>query len=689
MKEPVPELPFNPFVDIAVGNPWKSAEPDVKSINEGAYDGLLSLIKQLSKTPNLAALVLGSAGSGKTHLIKRLLQSHDVDVLFVYVHPMKDHKRVFTTLMEHVSTNLASRPPWINDSTHATQLDLMVANVVTAAFENYLQLNPDDPGSIFLKTVKRDPLKILSFKKSSKWNQLLDNTQEFLKDRSSFHSVTSKKVLRAMFQYLDKSKREAVRTFLSGTIPDQDECEALGLTYTEGDWSIEAQEQRSKDILRTIGGLLEFYRPMVLCFDQLDSMEGPELIRAMGTLFMDIVNEIENILPIGFVRPDNWDNRFKRYLDTSAEHRMTAQSFSLMGCNREQALEIVKARLAWAFQGASTVPADAFFPFDRATLETRLKGITSPRDVLSITNTMLSRGEGRLPRENPAEVVKQEFESQREKLLALTEQEPVRQDTMVAAFKLYFENRKDQHNYQASNIEVSGGDIRLHARPANGSLRERTVEICIEMAAHWNPLGKCIERLKGSLESHSSDFVFLIRDDRWRIPPKKGGMPKTVEKLKEFQGAGGYLQYVDYRALTALYALVYTWDKVCAGDLSYVAGKHGERREVDLSTFLGFVKEEFNCDVLSSLELQFLEAEVPRIQKVPRPSVQKEKEICSEIESILGTPPYKFRLEQILGGLQKKGISKELTHDLLAQLMGKYSDKFGQIAVTPPIYFLK
>jgi hypothetical protein len=623
MKGSGPERPFNLFVDIAVGNPWKSAEPDVRSVNSAAYEGLLRLIRQLHKTPNLAALVLGSAGSGKTHLIKRLLQSHDVDVLFVYVHPMKDHKRVFTTLMEHVSTNLASRPPWIGESLHVTQIDLMVANVITAGFENYLSLNPDDPGKIYLKTVKKDPLKILSFRKSPKWKVLLGNTQDFLKDRPSFDSVTSQRVLRAMFQYLDTSKREAVRTFFSGTIPDQDECEALGFAYGEGDWSIEAQEQRSKDILRTIGGLLEFYRPMVLCFDQLDSIDSPELIRATGTLFMDIVNEIENVLPVGFVRPDNWDNRFKKYLDTSAEHRMTSQTFPLIGCDIEQALDIIKARLAWAFQSASVVPSDPFFPFNRASLETRLKGITSPRDVLSMAKNMLSQEEKRPQGENPANVVKKQFEAEREKLLALTEQEQLRQDTVVAALKLYFENQRGRHGYQTTDVEVLGGDIRLHAKPTNTALQERIVEIRVETAAHWNPLGKSLARLKGSIESHSSDFVFLIRDSRCPIPPKQGAMPKTVEKLTEFEIAGGYLHYIDYQALAALYALVYTWDKVSAGDLSYVAGEHGELQEVDLATFFMLVSEEFTCEALNQLEFQFLGPEPIEKRRVQRPTAQE------------------------------------------------------------------
>ncbi len=492
-----------------------------------------------------------------------------------------------------------------------------------------------------------------------------------------------------MFQYLDKSKRGAVRTYLSGTVPDQEESEALGLKFAEGDWSIEAQEQRSKDILKTIGGLLEFYRPMVLCFDQLDSMEAPELIRAIGTLFMDIVNETENVLPIGFVRPENWEHHFKKHLDEPAVERMTANVFPLTGCNIEQALDIVKARLAWAFQADSINPSDPFFPLDRSRIETSLKGITSPRQVLSTANNLLSREEQNPPRENPHDVVKKQFEAERERLLALGEQEPARQDTLAAALKLYFENQKNRRGYNVNSIEASDGSLRLHISSADKGLRKRFVEIRVETAAHWKPLCKSLDLLKESMKSQSNDFVFVIRDDRCRIPPKKGAMPKTVARLKEFEKAGGYLYYVDYQALAAFYALVYTWDKVGAGDLSYVAGEHGEVREVGLATFLGFVSQDFACDLLSRLELQFLEAESPKKPSIPHPTAQKEKEILSAIQTILGTAPYKFKLEQILAALQNKGVAKDLTHDLLAGLMGKYADMFGYINVTPPIYFLK
>jgi|GEM_PF-1882845 len=689
MKGPGPDLPFNPFVDVAVGNPWKSAEPDVRNINVKAYQGVIRLVEQLRRTPHLAALVLGSAGGGKTHLIKRFIQSHDIDVVFVYVHPIKDHNRAFTSLVEQVATDLATRLPWASANVRVTQLDLIVAHVIAAAFEDYLEHNPHDPGRIFLKTIKMAPLKIFTFQTSPKWNDLITNAEEFLRDRTSFQGPTSKSVLRAAFQYLDKTKREAVRTFLGGTIPDQEDCDALGLRFSEGDWSLEAQEERSKHVLKTIGGLLEFYRPMVLCFDQLDSLESPDLIRSIGTLFMDIVNETENILPIGFARPENWENRFKKHLDTAAAQRMESEILSLHGCSSEQALEIVRERLAWAYSTISANPPDPFFPLERPALEKRLKGVTSPRGVLSAANQMLKDSKTEAVGEDPIEVLKRSFESEWEKLLAMGEPEPARQDTITAAFELYFKHRAEDCGYRVGAIEASGGDIRLHVHPVKKELGPRIVRMRIETGQHWMSLGRSLGRLKRSLEDQAADFAFFIRDDRSHIPPRKGAMPRTVEKLAEFERAGGQTVYIDYRTLSALYALVYTWDKIGSGDLSYVTKEDGERREVDRDAFLSFVRHGFTSNVLTRMESQFLGQQPPKRKKGVRVSSRKEKELRDAIILILRKTPYKFTSDQILAGLQRENLAKDLSHDLLAELLGKHQDQFECIGVTPPIYFLK
>ena len=65
----------NPFVSSSVGDPMKNRYPDVASINETAFKGLVQLIEQKIRTPDLpcAGMVFGETGSGKTHLISRTL----------------------------------------------------------------------------------------------------------------------------------------------------------------------------------------------------------------------------------------------------------------------------------------------------------------------------------------------------------------------------------------------------------------------------------------------------------------------------------------------------------------------------------------------------------------------------------------------------------------------------------------
>ncbi len=687
MDAPFPLPPFNPFADVAVGNPWKSSEPDVGTINSEAYNALLGLVKQIGATPNLAALVLGMAGGGKTHLIKRLIFAHDVEAVFVYVHPLKDHNRIFTSLMEQVASNLAARPPWLIDAGHVSQLDLVVANVVAAGFEHYLGEHPDDPGKIFLETIKKSPLKILSFRKSPKWTDLLKNTHDFLKKRHSFHSPMSKKVLRAMFQYVDKSAKEAAGTFLSGTIPDEEECQALGLKFSEGDWTIEAQEQRSKEILRTIGGLLEFYRPMVLCFDQLDSLESSQLVRAMGTVFMDIVNETENILPVGFVRPENWEERFEKILDTAAEQRMASNVFSLKGCNLEQGLQIVQERLAWAYEGHEPGPPDTFYPLDRATVRKVLQGVTSPREIITIANKLFLKKPD-VTVEDPLKVVRDSFLAEREKILALTDQEPARQDTITAALKSCFENCKEREGFAFAIRDCSGGNLKVNLLPREQRENQRMALVRVETAVHWSPLAKTFVSLAESLKSRESDYAVVLRDHRMRIPPKNGGMPKTLERLKEFEAAGGKVVYIDYKSLADLYALVYTLDKVTSGDLSYVGSPNGQRKEVERSVLVKYIRDEFHSELFDQLVHFFLDTKIPK-KKIKRFGIHEEDKIVQAIELMLKKPPFKFKLEQIMLGIKKKGLSITVTPDLVAQLIGKRCDKFEQLAVTPPIYYMK
>jgi hypothetical protein len=599
MRRFTPQWNFNPFVNTAVGSPWSSREPDVPSINSRAYQEIFALLRQIDKTPQSAALVLGEAGTGKTHLIKRLVSSSDADMIFVYVHPFKDHRTMFRSLMEQIVQDLEIRPRTRGDLSGHTQLECIVAHVIARAFADYVHRYPDEGGRPFLAKMKSKPLKVLSFRQYAKWTDLLQRTEDFLRERDHLRSPMSLKVVKILFQYLDKSKREAVRSFLAGFVPGEDECRLLSIAPAEGDTAVEAIEERSKEILKTIGALLGYYRPMILCFDQLENLNTPALGKSFGVLVTDLVNEVDNVLPVAFIRPDSWEDQLKRYMDRASSDRIGSNTIVLQGPDLDQALDLVRARLEWAYDGVTAPRPHDFYPFRKEILEDRLTGLTSPRSVILQANRML--GEAVQP-EDPVRIVSEHYQAERERLLSGEEEMGPRKDVIVAALQLSFQTRRRLGPWAIVRVEsAQRPDLILELRPAQGGRERRSVAIVVENEIHWRPVQASLKNLTEGLEQKKFAAAFFLRDSQLKIPPKRGRMPATVQVREAFEQAGGRVIYLEPPHVADLHAIVYTLDKIGSGDLSYISDKSGSIKEIQREAMEKFLREEFPSDFFSSL----------------------------------------------------------------------------------------
>ena len=56
MRSKSPDLPFDPFAPRAVGDPWRSAEPDIATVNAQPFEKIIQLLGQIDKTPNLSRI---------------------------------------------------------------------------------------------------------------------------------------------------------------------------------------------------------------------------------------------------------------------------------------------------------------------------------------------------------------------------------------------------------------------------------------------------------------------------------------------------------------------------------------------------------------------------------------------------------------------------------------------------------
>jgi len=683
-----PKWTLNPFVNTAVGNPWNSGEPDVKRINEDVYEGLADLLRQIRKTPNTGALVLGAAGTGKTHLIKRFVASADVDMIFVYVHPFKDPRTMFASLMREVVRDLEMRPRGHSRASEHTQLESIMAHVVAAGFEHYLRRHPDEGGKPYRKRIVNDPLKILSFRKSPKWSHLLDRTEALLKEQDLLTGPALSRVLRVLFQYLDKSKRDAVLTFLAGMVPDDTGCQALRVAFTESELSIESTEQRAKDVLKTIGVLLHYYRPMMLCFDQLENLHTPEMARSFGVLINDLVNEVDNVLPVAFVRPDFWQERLGPLMDRAPADRLRSREFVLRGLDLDQAMELVRARLDWAYEDVPQPRPHEFYPLRKNRLEECLQGRDTPRAVLLEANKLI----GETPSaEDPMQIVRKCFDAEREMFLAERQRITLRKDVIVEALRIYFQSRQERSPYKVTKLNTDGtADLALVIKTPDKRSANRSVEIMVETAVHWKPIQGSLNYLRSRLEDRTADFVFFVRDAGHKIPPKKGDMQKTVLVREAFEIAGGKMKYMGLSDLADLYALVFTSDKIGAGDLAFIADSAGTVRKVDHDLLEKFVLDGFRSEFLTGIEQDFLGvvgSSKGASGKNPF-SKDKRKQVIREVEVILAKPPYKFTLDIIMHQSKSvKGLG--LTRDQLASVIGELGAHIWRIDAKPPLYCLR
>ncbi|MBF0497575.1 MAG: hypothetical protein HQK58_13530 [Deltaproteobacteria bacterium] len=696
------QFQFNPFASQTVGDPWEDKEiPDVKTINEKPFKGLLGVLKQIKKTPRIGALVFGESGFGKTSLIKRFTTEPDLNLIFVYVRPLKDHTRVFTSLLETVVANLDSPPPGLQEDVGWTQLDLMVSNVLKSALVNYAKRNPKNLKLQILEAIIDNPLSVLDWRKASKWNIVLTKTKEFLEASGFPKDDTSKMVLGAFFQYIDSSKRDAVRAFMSGCIPEVEDCELLGFKPFNGDLPAEALEDRSRTILKAIGKLLSYHCPMIICFDQLENLITPAQASGFGEVIIEIVDQTKNILPVAFARPDTWLREPIKNLFHPAKRRLESNTFNLDACTVDQKLEIVRQRLLWAFDGAPE-EIDSLISYQSRALTEGLIDSISPGDVINKAKRLLGGVDFPASIEDiskpltsvqapapapvpPAEVLNSFFRKERERLLTAKLKEPTKREIILEALCVYFANRGPATPYQVNKLTEDakvGLTIKIISREPGAA--PKTIDFLMETAVHWQSLKSAFQRLRCRIKDGAATCSFFLRDSRAQIPTKPGGMPKTVVERDEFLKAGGALEYMEVAHLADLQALVYTANAVGSGDISYT-NESGERQEVDRDIFNAFVRDSFTSEFIANLERQFLTCPAACAPPPPR---TPPADCIEQILAILKTTPFKYRLENIALALENR-YKIILSHDELAVCIGKHAEKISQIPISPPIYYLR
>jgi hypothetical protein len=658
----------NPFTSSSVGDPWDHQYPHVPSINARAFDGLCRLIAQKTHDPalNCAGLILGEVGSGKTHLLGRLLaysRQAQPSFAFAYVQPLEDPEQTFQYLLREMMVNLSHPLP---ESPYATQLERLVA----AIFTEVIAKHGLPKGKQKLQKILRDNLHLFTHMRPAIFPYVQKRAIDLL---SLAYPEMSSRFLNVLFQYRLMEKRAAAVNWLKGSVLDNAEADVLDVPAREHA-SPGALEQEARDILTSLGLLLTRYRqPLLICFDRLENLDTDAHLHALGKMLEFLVDKAKGMLPIVCARGMQWEERFRYTLNQHVTSRLETNPFVLQGCTAEQALELVRCRLASVLDVEA---AAELFPFDREELrQTFHTGFHSPRVVIARANERLRHllDEGPPALETPLQTLQEAFNRQYQ--------------TIVRDFKRYQPDRGRLRRALELYLSYSPAGRRSRFEPLTRPKKDRKyVDVITTVQSsgappapamflidvEYNHVSVAASLIRGIefLTSHPSGQAFYIRDARCHFPAPPRWQA-TNDKLQRFKALGGQVILLKPEQAARWYALALLSYAVREGDITLVNAEH-RLQAVSSDEFATFVQETIHGQrdlAFADVEVTLEKASPAQSDSPPMPQPISDRHLTAErVSELLRTVPAMMLASDKLGdALAQSGHPIDL-HTLLTAL---------------------
>jgi hypothetical protein len=567
----------NPFTSSSVGDPWEATYPDVPSINQHAFHGLCQLIAQKTQQPalNCAGLIVGEVGSGKTHLLGRILthsQQTHLPFAFAYIQPLEDADQGYRYLLREVMVNLFHPRA-------ASQQATPFRRLVTRVFQ---EVTPD---RAFLARPVMTPSAFAAMQ------------QQAIRLLTAAYPAISVRFVQVLLQYAVLERRTAAMHWLTGRVLDEADA-ALLQVPDRARVSGAALEEEARDILTSLGFLLTRYgQPLVVCFDRLENLETDEQIHALGKMIEFLVDRAQAMLPIACFRGMQWEEKFRLKLNQHVSSRLETNKFELRGCTAEQALAIVRSRLAAV---PDNQEAETLYPFDaEELLKTFHLGLYSPRRVITLANQRLRQllDEEPLPPVSPTHKLQEAFASQYQAIVRdLARYQPDR-GRLRRALELYLQYGPPHCTPTASGQEKYI-DCAAMMRRARTTLAP--VIFLIDVEQHHAAVGACLSRGIAFLEDEPAGRAIYIREARCPFPAPP--MWEATNKTRQlFQQCGGQVVFLDAEQAARWYALAFLSYAVKEQDIT-VVGPHNTPRPVTFEEFTAFIAQEMSGQKLHAFQ---------------------------------------------------------------------------------------
>ncbi|MFN0122095.1 MAG: ATP-binding protein, partial [Blastocatellia bacterium] len=367
---------MNPFRHAVAADPWQSATADVPEIHQQALVRCQQALAETQANGGTAAVLLyGEPGSGKTHLLARLRAwlapaGAPPRGLFISVPLLAGPRMIWRYLRKRIATDLL-RPLPASPDGGVTQLDELLLRHLTDGHDADRQVLWDR-----MKTMARQ-------------NNLPADELESLFDQLETRmgmgmDLNLRTVISHLF--LQRHLRESRAWLYGNALPDA-ALERLGIAQAENE---DNAEDQARDTVLTLCALARREMPIVLCFDQVESlqMHPGDLtgLFAFGQVLMSLYHGKYPLALISCIQSE-FQEPLRAAVSGAAWHRITSDGTVLLpSLTRDQAERLARARVDSLPELASQRPpdADVVWPLVSADIDAALDtgGRCTPRKLL-------------------------------------------------------------------------------------------------------------------------------------------------------------------------------------------------------------------------------------------------------------------------------------------------------------------
>jgi AAA ATPase domain len=347
---------INPFdiESLRPGNFWQEQQEKaltVDSIHREAATQIEELLERVAtQHRSSTVLLLGDSGSGKSYLLGRIKRNLNPKAFFVYLDSWADSDFIWRHILRQTVDSLIQKPEGQEES----QLLLWLKGL-----------------SVFQEG---------SF---AKW--MTSDRQRFINNLSAAFPAgiyNPKPFFGVLYDLTNPELYLLACQWLRGDDLDDDDLKALKVRR-----AVESEEA-AKGLLENFGRIAASTQPIVLCFDNLDSVprspDGFLDLQALFNVNTSIHNQyLKNFLILISLITNTWQ-RNEKHIYQADLARIDAQ-IRLKSINTKQVEALWSMRLYSLHQKAQPKPKSSIYPLDLQQIDLRFPGgKTAPRNALIV-----------------------------------------------------------------------------------------------------------------------------------------------------------------------------------------------------------------------------------------------------------------------------------------------------------------